>query len=374
MLGNRAVIQFLRDEPVVLQSRFRDSRTSSRSNIKPFSNLLPERAAPRPLINESLAFGRQEDGIGLATKSSDRTLHRQSVPTTPETSSEIESTSGAGARQSHITTAAAWLVSSPVEWKTSRVATLDTGDAIDVIDVGGDASFNRCDEEYRWWKVSVLSGRAKGLVGWVMRRFLTENRTQPEDTQILVAVRRLVAQGKHSTAIDLVILEYGIDKRGAEFEYAPRLATPGSTDGFVIPIVVRIGPTAFTSLAKLTRVIIHELEHVRQFNEGMESGGHEYDLGQFLSECAEMTTVGVAEYTFSQFMQSADMASRYWNALGQTPAGRDQQEDYWDTFVATRKVIHSRYDEADPESRRKKHERLLGWYDTQKNPAPPPLP
>ena len=124
--------------------------------------------ASRPSINGSLAFERQVDRIA------------RKQPPSPET--DTESTGDAATRQSHVTTAAAWLVSEPAEWKTSRVATLDTGDAIDVIDLATKATFNRCDEKYRWWKVKVLTGRAKDSVGWVMRAFPPRtgpNRTTP---------------------------------------------------------------------------------------------------------------------------------------------------------------------------------------------------
>ena len=319
--------------------------------------------ASRPSMNRSLAFERQVDRIA------------RKQPPSPETASDTESTGDAAARQSHVTTAAAWLVSAPAEWKTSRVATLDTGDAIDVIDLATSARFNRCDEEYRWWKVKVLTGRAKDSVGWVMRAFLTENRTQPDDAMIWAAVQGLVADGEHLEAIELVIREYSIDKRGAEFRYAPGLLNVGGmTHGNMKPILVRISPTAFASLARLTRVIVHELEHVRQVDTGIGSGSHEDDLGQFLSECAEITTVGVPDYTFDEFMEAADLAIRYWYALHHTPAGRALQEKYWDTFVATRKVIRSRYAEADPKSRTLKYKKIvLSWLE-QRHPGPPPLP
>jgi hypothetical protein len=374
VLGNRAVTQLMHDAPVMLNPRLRNFPSLFCKNTKPFMGLPVDRSLSQPLTTKSPEVPCQGGEIGPLTKSYDGILQRQSEPTTPEKSSDIESTGNPGARQSHLTTAAAWLVSNPAEWETSRLAMLDIGVAIDVIDLAASASFNRCDEKYQWWKIRVLSGRANGSVGWVMRTFLTENRTQPKDVEIWAAVQRLVARGKHWEAIDLVIMEYGIDTRDATFKYEPRLSVAGDANGNVTPMVVRIGPAAFTSLAKLARVIVHELEHIRQFQEGMESGGHEYDLGQFLSECAEMTATGVAEYTFADFMKAAEMASRYWYALGQTSVGLAQQEEHWDTFVATRKVIHSRYAEADPDSRTKKHERILKWYDAQKNPAPPPPP
>lgn len=318
--------------------------------------------ASRPSINRSLAFERQVDRIA------------RKQPPSPETASDTESTGDAAARQSHVTTAAAWLVSDPAEWETSRVATLDTGDAIDVIDLATSASFNRCDEEYRWWKVKVLTGRAKDSVGWVMRAFLTENRTQPDDAMIWAAVQGLVADGEHLEAIELVIREYLIDKRDAVFKYAPGLKFAGQTLGNRDPIIVLIGPTAFASLARLVRVIVHELEHVRQVEVGIGSGSHEDDLGQFLSECAEMTTVGVPDYTFDEFMEAADLASRFWWALHHTPAGRALQEEHWDTFVATRKVIRSRWAEADPKSRTQKYADIVNWWSAERHPGPPPLP
>ena len=55
---------------------------------------------------------------------------------------------------------------------------MDKDTRVEVTDKGEKKHFNQVtDDQYVWWKVTVVDGAAIGKVGWVMQHYLSDNKT-----------------------------------------------------------------------------------------------------------------------------------------------------------------------------------------------------
>jgi hypothetical protein len=65
-----------------------------------------------------------------------------------------------------------WLVSNPSKYETTVLCKLELGTVLEVESEGGDKTFNKTADRYKWDKVQVAAGPRKGMVGWVMKENL----------------------------------------------------------------------------------------------------------------------------------------------------------------------------------------------------------
>lgn len=70
--------------------------------------------------------------------------------------------------------AGVWLVANPSKYESTILQKLPEGTALEVESEGGDKSFNKTVDKYKWDKVRVADGAHKGVVGWVMKENLED--------------------------------------------------------------------------------------------------------------------------------------------------------------------------------------------------------
>jgi hypothetical protein len=68
--------------------------------------------------------------------------------------------------------AGVWLVSDPKKYESTIMHKLATGTVLEIESEGGDKSFNKTIDKYKWDKVRVADGPNIGAVGWVMKELL----------------------------------------------------------------------------------------------------------------------------------------------------------------------------------------------------------
>ncbi len=74
-----------------------------------------------------------------------------------------------------VTQARAYLVNNPYKYKETIISILPQDSVLNVIDIGVKRNFNKTTDEFKWWKVKIVSGKSRGKIGWIMKKFVQAN-------------------------------------------------------------------------------------------------------------------------------------------------------------------------------------------------------
>jgi peptidoglycan hydrolase-like protein with peptidoglycan-binding domain len=192
---------------------------------------------------------------------------------------------------------------------------------------------------------------------------LTVNGMVNEET-LEAMVAHLDVTGGQNAAIRMIMDFFNMSDYGAllDISYDPAVASNATTGGDIPgPSIVKIGRPPFDrEFAALVHTIAHELEHVRQRNEGI----LRQPIREFLGEAIEIVSEGMPDETLAGFMSDARRAYSFWRAMTD-----DERREYWARFEEVREQIRNRYAAASA-AEQTTHQGTMDNYNAETEPAP----
>ncbi len=147
---------------------------------------------------------------------------------------------------------------------------------------------------------------------------------QVEEATLRAMVADLNTLGEQTTAIRMIMDFYNLSDHDALLDIAfdSTVTSNAITSGVIPgPSVVRIGPPGFAQgFEGLVHTIAHELEHVRQRKEGIDSS----NVREFLGEAIEIMSVGMPEEDIGGLMDDAGRALNKFEAMTD-----DEKREHW---------------------------------------------